>query len=82
MKDERVYMLLDEFGASPAVPVTIAYMAKWFYPDLFPELDPKTLHQQYLDLQDFDYDLNPMACSHIPLKQTRNNFFHATIKKL
>ncbi len=58
VKDERVYMLLDEFGASPAVPVTIAYMAKWFYPDLFPELNPKALHQQYLDLQDFDYDLN------------------------
>ncbi|MDD4448457.1 MAG: ABC transporter substrate-binding protein [Methanothrix sp.] len=58
VKDERVYMLLYEFGASPAVPVTIAYMAKWFYPDLFSDLNPKALHQQYLDLQDFDYDLN------------------------
>jgi iron complex transport system substrate-binding protein len=58
VKDDRVYMLLYEFGASPAVPVTIAYMAKWFYPDLFPDLDPKSLHQQYLDMQDFDYDLN------------------------
>jgi iron complex transport system substrate-binding protein len=58
VKDDRVYMLLYEFGASPAVPVTIAYMAKWFYPDLFAELNPKALHQQYLDLQDFDYDLN------------------------
>jgi len=58
VKDDRVYMLLYEFGASPAVPVTIAYMAKWFYPDLFPDLDPKALHQQYLNMQDFDYDLN------------------------
>jgi iron complex transport system substrate-binding protein len=33
-------------------------MAKWFYPDLFPDLDPKALHQQYLNMQDFDYDLN------------------------
>jgi|WetSurMetagenome_2_1015567.scaffolds.fasta_scaffold02141_9 iron complex transport system substrate-binding protein len=58
VKDDRVYMLLYEFGASPGVPVTIAYMAKWFYPDLFPDLDPKALHQQYLNMQDFDYDLN------------------------
>lgn len=58
VKDDRVYMLLYEFGASPAVPVTIAYMAKWFYPDLFPDLDPKALHQQYLNMQDFNYDLN------------------------
>lgn len=58
VKDNRVFMLLYEFGASPAVPVTIAYMAKWFYPDLFSDLDPKALHQQYLNMQDFDYDLN------------------------
>lgn len=58
VKNDRVYMLLYEFGASPAVPVTIAYMAKWFYPDLFPDLDPKALHQQYLNMQDFDYNLN------------------------
>jgi len=58
VEDERVYMLLYEFGASPGVPVTIAYMAKWFYPDLFPELDPKRMHREYLDLQGLDYDLS------------------------
>jgi len=58
VEDERVYMLLYEFGASPGVPVTIAYMAKWFYPDLFPELNPKGLHREYMELQDLDYDLN------------------------
>jgi len=58
VQDDRVYMLLYEFGASPGVPVTIAYMAKWFYPDLFPELNPKELHREYLDLQDLDYDLS------------------------
>ncbi len=42
-------MLLYEFGCSPRVPITIAYMAKWFYPDLFDDLDPQALHQEYID---------------------------------
>jgi iron complex transport system substrate-binding protein len=58
VKDERAYMLLYEFGASPGVPVAIAYMAKWFYPDHFSELDPEELHREYLDLQGLDYDLS------------------------
>lgn len=52
-------MLLYEFGASPGVPVTIAYMAKWFYPELFEDLDPQAIHQEYLtEIQGLDYDLN------------------------
>jgi len=58
VEDGRVHMLLYEFGCSPRVPITIAYMAKWFYPDLFDDLDPQALHQEYID--DFcgiDYDV-------------------------
>jgi iron complex transport system substrate-binding protein len=40
------------------VPVTIAYMAKWFYPELFEDLDPQAIHQEYLtEIQGMDYDL-------------------------
>jgi len=39
--------------------VGIAYMAKWFYPDLFEDLDPKEIHQRYLtEFQELDYDLD------------------------
>lgn len=58
VEDNRVHMLLYEFGASPGVPVTIAYMAKWFYPELFEDLDPQAIHQEYLtEIQGMDYDL-------------------------
>ncbi|MEN3037356.1 MAG: ABC transporter substrate-binding protein [Candidatus Methanosuratincola petrocarbonis] len=57
VKEGRVYLLLYEFGASPGVPVAIAYLAKWFYPELFEDLDPQTVHKEYLELQGFDYDL-------------------------
>jgi len=34
-------------------------MAKWFHPDLFEDLDPKAIHQEYLTrFQGLDYDLD------------------------
>ncbi len=34
-------------------------MAKWFYPDLFEDLDPQAIHQEYLTrFQGLDYDLD------------------------
>ncbi len=29
--------------------IALAYMAKWFHPDLFTDLDPEKMHQEYLD---------------------------------
>ena len=38
--------------------VAIAYMAKWFHPELFEDLDPKAIHQEYLTkFQGLDIDL-------------------------
>jgi len=28
--------------------IGIGYLAKWFYPELFTELDSKVVHQEYL----------------------------------
>jgi iron complex transport system substrate-binding protein len=37
----------------------VAYQAKWFYPELFEDLDPKAVHQEYLTrFQRWDYDQN------------------------
>ena len=39
--------------------VGIAYVAKWFHPELFEDLDPKAIHQEYLTrFQGLDYDLD------------------------
>jgi len=39
--------------------IGIGYLAKWFHPDLFGNLDPETVHQQYLtEFQGVSYDLN------------------------
>ena len=38
--------------------VSMAYLAKWFHPDLFKDLDPEAIHQEYLTkFQGLDYDL-------------------------
>ena len=35
------------------------YMAKWFHPELFEDLDPKAIHQEYLErFQGLDFDLD------------------------
>jgi iron complex transport system substrate-binding protein len=39
--------------------VGIEYMAKWFHPDLFEDIDPERTHQRYLsEFQGLDYDLS------------------------
>ncbi|MHC1594187.1 MAG: ABC transporter substrate-binding protein [Methanotrichaceae archaeon] len=40
-------------------PVAVAYWAKCFHPDLFEDLDPQAIHQEYLtEFQGLDYDLD------------------------
>lgn len=59
VKNEKVYLLHNELLSTPRHIIAIAYMAKWFYPDMFPDLDPETLHQEYLSrFMNTDYDLS------------------------
>ena len=57
--DGKVYIIhIDIFGGFDHLP-GIAYMAKWFHPELFDDLDPQAIHQEYLtEFQGLDYDLN------------------------
>jgi hypothetical protein len=58
VKDERGYVILKELTGGKHF-IAIAYMAKWFYPDLFEDLDPQAIHQKYLtEFQGLDYDLD------------------------
>ena len=64
VKNGRVYVLsghLVTFGPTGGSTdfLQIAYMAKWFHPELFKDLNPKAIHQEYLKrFQGLDYDLN------------------------
>ena len=58
VKNNRVYQFAD-IWSSPACFITAAYFAKIFYPDLFKDLDPQAIHQEYLTrFQHLDYDLD------------------------
>ena len=53
IKDDRVYVISQYLlGAGPCSAsrtfVQDAYQAKWFQPELFTDLDPKAVHQEYL----------------------------------
>ena len=59
VKNERVYLISNELLGVPSYFVGITYMAKWFHPDLFEDLDPQAIHQEYLtEFQGLDYDLD------------------------
>ena len=64
VKEGRVYVITTHLWTY--MPKTgnrhfigICYMAKWFHSDLFDDLDPQAIHQEYLtDFQGLDIDLN------------------------
>ena len=59
VKTGNVYIMSGNFRNDAAGGVTgAAYMAKLFHPDLFEDLDPEAIHQEFLELQRFDYDLD------------------------
>ena len=56
---DRAYLIDMDLVGSTANFVSAAYMAKWFYPELFADLDPQAVHQEYMTrFQRLDYDLD------------------------
>lgn len=58
VKNSSVYIMDKDPIYGPDYPIAIAYWAKWSHPNLFEDLDPQAIHQQYIDIQGLDYDLN------------------------
>jgi iron complex transport system substrate-binding protein len=64
VKNERVYVITSPFW--PYLPhsgcrhfIGVGYLAKWFHPELFEDLDPKAIHQEYITrFQGLDIDLD------------------------
>jgi iron complex transport system substrate-binding protein len=57
VKNGRVYVISDAIHHGPMMIVGLAYLAKWFHPELFEDLDPVVMHQEYLDRLGIDYDV-------------------------
>ncbi|MEA3558249.1 MAG: ABC transporter substrate-binding protein, partial [Candidatus Thermoplasmatota archaeon] len=58
VKDENVYIIAYSVIYSRSF-VGMGYLAKWFHPELFEDLDPQAIHQEYLtEFQGLDIDLN------------------------
>ena len=55
---ENVYVVASDIRHGVQDVICIAYWAKWFHPELFVDLDPQAIHQEYLDrFQRIDYDI-------------------------
>ncbi|MCG8551569.1 MAG: ABC transporter substrate-binding protein, partial [Desulfobacterales bacterium] len=48
IKNNKVYLHHSDLATTHRYIVGIAYWAKWFHPELFKELDPQAIHQEYL----------------------------------
>jgi len=49
VSNDRVYVIYGRLGMGLHAPIGIAYAAKWLYPDLFEDLDPQVIHQEYIN---------------------------------
>jgi iron complex transport system substrate-binding protein len=64
VKDGRVYVIITQLWTYLPKSgnrhfIGICYMAKWFHPELFEDLDPNAIHQEYLTrFQGLDIDLD------------------------
>ena len=47
VKNDRVYMQYESYFGSPSFIIGFAYLAKWFHPQLFSDLDPSSLQNEY-----------------------------------
>ena len=49
VKNNRVYVISFRHTNGPTYPSALASVAKWFYPNMFSDLDPPAIHQEYID---------------------------------
>ena len=59
IKEQKIYLFTTEITSRPCWFVSLAYLAKFLHPDIFEDLDPQAIHQEYLTkFQGLDYDLD------------------------
>ena len=59
VKNNSVHVIQFDTASGPGYLVGFLYMAKWFHPDLFEDLNPQAIHQEYIDkFCSIDYDVS------------------------
>ena len=59
VEDGKIYIEASDIDSGPQLFIVVAYMAKWFYPELFEDLDPEATQREYLDrFQRIEYDVD------------------------
>lgn len=48
VKSDKVYLLSSDIYVGPRMVVGMAYFAKWLHPELFHDLDPVAIHEEFL----------------------------------
>jgi iron complex transport system substrate-binding protein len=49
VQEGTVYVMASDIWTGPRAIIGTSYMAKWFYPEVFRNFDPETLHREYLE---------------------------------
>ena len=58
IKEGKVYVISNQFAFGPDCVAGLVTIAKWFHPDLFEDLNPQAIHQEYIDIFcGIDYDV-------------------------
>jgi iron complex transport system substrate-binding protein len=69
VKDGRVYCFSSDISTGLSYWLGIVYMAKILHPDMFPDLDPVEIHQEYLTrFQRLDFNLDEHGVFFYPMK--------------
>ena len=56
VKEDNVYCISIQVTTKPRYFVGVVYMVKWFHPELFEDLNPQEIHEEYLErFQDMPY---------------------------
>lgn len=49
VKEGKVYIIDEGISYGLSYQIAVAYMAKWLHPELFENLDPQAMHQEFID---------------------------------
>jgi iron complex transport system substrate-binding protein len=47
--DDNIHVLHYDIMLGPSYVVGVSYIAKWLYPTLFSDIDPESIHQEFID---------------------------------
>ena len=67
VKNNRVYVLCyKSLTYRPGYNVAVAYLGKWIYPDIFNDMDPREVHQEYLDFMGLNINVYDLFRKNMP----------------